>query len=62
MGIYLHILINLHKLGNMHVTNTHYTHEAKYPVTLFEKGPVTSKLADFGKGRSELAQTKKITF
>ena len=46
------------KPGNILVTNTHYVHETKYLASLFEKKPVICKLADFGEGRSEMAQTK----
>ena len=48
------------KPGNILVTNTHYAHETKYLASLFEKKPVISKLADFGEGRSEMAQTKTL--
>ena len=46
--------------GNILVTNTHYAHETKYLASLFEKKPVICKLADFGEGRSEMAQTKTL--
>ena len=46
------------KPGNILVTNTHYAHETKYLASLFEKRPVICKLADFGEGQSEMAQTK----
>ena len=45
------------KPGNILATNTHYVHETKYLASLFEKKPVICKLADFGEGRSEMAQT-----
>ena len=48
------------KPGNILVTNTHYAHETKHLVPMFEKRPVTCKLADFGEGRSEMAQTKTL--
>ena len=44
--------------GNILVTNTHYAHETKYLASMFEKNPVICKLADFGEGRSKMAQTK----
>ena len=48
------------KPGNILVTNTHYAHETKHLVPMFEKRPVTCKLADFGERRSEMAQTKTL--
>ena len=48
------------KQGNILVTNTHYAHETKYLASLFEKKPVICKLADFGEGWSEMAQTKTL--
>ena len=48
------------KQGNILVTNTHYAHETKYLASLFEKKPVICKLAHFGEGRSEMAQTKTL--
>ena len=48
------------KPGNILVTNTHYAHETKQLVPMFEKRPVTCKLADFGERRSEMAQTKTL--
>ena len=48
------------KPGNILVTNTHYAHETKHLAPMFEKRPVICKLADFGKGRSEMAQTKTL--
>ena len=48
------------KPGNILVTNTHYAHETKYLASLFEKKPVICKLAHFGEGRSEMAQTKTL--
>ena len=48
------------KPGNILVTNTHYAHEAKRSVPIFEKKPAICRLADFGEGRSEMAQTKAL--
>ena len=48
------------KPGNILVTKTHYAHETKHLVPMFEKRLVICKLADFGEGRSEMAQTKKL--
>ena len=48
------------KPGNILVTNTHYAHETKHLVPMFDKRPVTCKLADFGDGRSEIAQTNTL--
>ena len=48
------------KPGNILVTNTHYAHETKHLAPMFEKRPVICKLADFGKGRSEMDQTKTL--
>ena len=48
------------KPGNILVTNTHYAHETKHLASLFEKRPVICKLADFGEGRSEMAQTNTL--
>ena len=48
------------KPGNILVTNIHYAHETKYLASLFEKKSVICKLADFGEGRSEMAQIKTL--
>ena len=48
------------KPGDILVINTHYAQETKYIASLFEKKPVICKLADFGEGRSEMAQTKTV--
>ena len=45
---------------NILVTNTHYAHETKYLAFSFEKKPVICKLADFGEGRSAIAQIKTL--
>ena len=50
------------KPGNIVVTNTHYAHETKHLAALFEKTPLICKLADFGEGRSEMAQNKTLLF
>ena len=48
------------KLRNILVTNSHYAYETKYLASLFEKRLVICKLADFGEGQSEMAQTKTL--
>ena len=50
------------KPGNILVTNTHYAHETKHLASLFDKRPVICKLADFGEGRSEMAQINTLLF
>ena len=60
---YLHEYNMVHKdikPRNILVTNTHYAHETKHIAPILEKIPLTCKLADFGEGRSEMAETKTL--